>query len=760
MRHTYAGPSRRSQTTAGDQRQQAAGRFAARTHLMRSLGNRFLTVSDTEAQVSAVWRRAFQGTGSRRQEPRQRPSDTGEPLDGSPRRQLEEFFGTDLGGIRLHAGPHADAQARRLGASAFTEGQNISFRADTFAPETGEGLRLLAHEVAHTVQQSGRPAAQDGCAASVPRDGRPVSAPDAPEEREAELAADRLVRGMPPPATMRGSGHTPTTAVILRSPATDNISRRTSWYGDLDERTLGRDLLARARAGDFSFVQETFDALGSSDRDDVAYEFCVAATAGDIHGMAATDAGRAVIDRLFDELTIGSMSAEEQGEADRLLRVKTARISLEDFAAGMRAAKIFPFRLPGFTVYDSAPITAERRAGGRIRVHLPTRVLGTAMFRAETSTLPAETFIGGIELPENEIVGIRMYDLGGVLVYRPALILVQLSNETSTTVLSKLVEAVGIGLTLGAGSVVGLGVEATMAARVLLWADRAAFVLGTLASVVKEHRGEILARYGDTGRTFLQYVDYVQSATAVYGFARVALSLGQLVNGLRTAYGNWRAAAQAGKDGAASGVAGELSRNTDELLRHADDIQNARVGMPAPKEAPPLEAPTGPPGFDVKGRITRRGTEARKVYGQGEGTVTCGPVACGMAVDTMGQPHDLSKMIQVAGPFNTPMRDLLALIRRHKIKADLTTGQTIDDLARATSSQAGGNPAVVMIRNLGAKPPDPPFHAVVVDGVTTRMGQRVVAVRDPAIAGSQYFELVDTFAPKFTGEVIVIHVAY
>ncbi|MFE5923829.1 DUF4157 domain-containing protein [Streptomyces sp. NPDC056468] len=735
MNHTsraYRSAPKNRRTGAAKERQ-AGDRAATHVHLRRSFGNQYLgALHDCRRQAAP------------------RPAcDTPEPLKPDLRSDLEGRFGTDLASIRLHAGPRADADARRLGADAFTTGQDIFFRSGRFAPATREGLRLLAHEVTHTIQQRQRGRARG------PAGYGTVSDPADPAELEAHLVADRLVRGVPVPPIGRGGRAGPTAAVLL-SPASDTISRHTSWYGDLDERALGRELLNRARAGDLAFVQDTLDALGSTDRDDVAYEFCAAANDPDIVRMTTSAAGRAVIDRLFDELTEGSKDADEQRQADRLMRVKAARIRPEDFLTGVRAAKVFPFRAPGFTVLDDAPISAQRMPGGRIRVHIPNRVLGTAMFRAETRTLPVDTFIGGIELPENEIVGVRLYDLGGVLVYRPALILVELSNETTTTVLTKLAEAVGIGLTLGAGSLVGLGVEATMAARVLLWADRAAFVLGTLTSVIKEHRGEILARFGEPGREFLQYVDYVQSATAIYGFARVALSLGQLVNGLRTAYNNLRTAA--GGEGATGGLAGDLTANTEELLRKAEDIQGAKASAAPPTASAP-EAPSVPKpiprGFDPQGRLPRAGTRA--VYHQGQAP-TCGPVACGMVVDTMGQPHDLAKMVRVAGPDGTPMDVVLQLMRRHRIDADLRTGLTVDDLARATSSRAGGNPTLALIRNTTGARQQEVLHYVVVDGVTTRMGQKVVAVRNPW--GTQYFELVDVFAKDFTGQAITVNYSF
>lgn len=356
---------------------------------------------------------------------------------------------------------------------------------------------------------------------------------------------------------------------LARSPSSDLIDARTSMIGDLDETALGEDLLAWAKRGDVDLVQATLNDLSATDRDDVAVAFCEAAGAQDLQALVASAGGRALLDRLFDEITSGSVGDDEQRQADRIMGVKSSRISAEDFAEGAQRAKVFPYRLPGLTVLDDAPLHAERRGEGKIWVRQPVRVLGTSMFRDETRTLPAEAFIGGIELPENEVVGVRMYDLGGTVIYRPALILVQLSNENTTATLTKIAEVAGIGLTLGTGALAGLGVEATMMARVALWADRAAFALGTLASVIREHRGEIIARFGADGRAFLRYVDLVQSATALYGFARVVLAMGQLVAGLRSSYGTVRAAGE---------VPDEIAAGTDDVLQQADEIARARTG--------------------------------------------------------------------------------------------------------------------------------------------------------------------------------------
>lgn len=79
---------------------------------------------------------------------------SGTPLDSEVRSDAEALLHRDLGQVRVHAGPEADALNRRLGASAFTTGRDIFFRSDRYAPSTLHGRELLAHELTHVVQQS------------------------------------------------------------------------------------------------------------------------------------------------------------------------------------------------------------------------------------------------------------------------------------------------------------------------------------------------------------------------------------------------------------------------------------------------------------------------------------------------------------------------------------------------------------------------------------------------------------------------------
>ena len=82
-------------------------------------------------------------------------SDSGHALDDSARGFMEPRFGRNFGGVRVHTDAEAAESARQLRARAYTHGDHIVFGAGEYAPGTDAGRRLLAHELAHVVQQDG-----------------------------------------------------------------------------------------------------------------------------------------------------------------------------------------------------------------------------------------------------------------------------------------------------------------------------------------------------------------------------------------------------------------------------------------------------------------------------------------------------------------------------------------------------------------------------------------------------------------------------
>jgi hypothetical protein len=77
----------------------------------------------------------------------------GQPLDRPVRQFMEPRFGHDFSRVRIHTDERASQSAQAVNALAYTVGNNVVFSSGRYAPESTEGRRLLAHELAHVVQQ-------------------------------------------------------------------------------------------------------------------------------------------------------------------------------------------------------------------------------------------------------------------------------------------------------------------------------------------------------------------------------------------------------------------------------------------------------------------------------------------------------------------------------------------------------------------------------------------------------------------------------
>lgn len=77
----------------------------------------------------------------------------GQKLDNTIQTELEQHTGTDLSGVNIHTNSKAGKLSESINAKAFTHGQDIYFKQGQYNTISNEGKSLLAHEVAHTVQQ-------------------------------------------------------------------------------------------------------------------------------------------------------------------------------------------------------------------------------------------------------------------------------------------------------------------------------------------------------------------------------------------------------------------------------------------------------------------------------------------------------------------------------------------------------------------------------------------------------------------------------
>jgi len=77
----------------------------------------------------------------------------GQPLDQATSAFMESRFSHDFSQVRVHIDANAAKSARAVSAEAYTFGRNIVFAAGRYLPTTDQGRELIAHELAHTLQQ-------------------------------------------------------------------------------------------------------------------------------------------------------------------------------------------------------------------------------------------------------------------------------------------------------------------------------------------------------------------------------------------------------------------------------------------------------------------------------------------------------------------------------------------------------------------------------------------------------------------------------
>jgi hypothetical protein len=104
----------------------------------------------------------------------------GSPMESGVRSRMESAFGMDFSAVRVHTDAAGANLSDRLSARAFTVGSDIAFASGEYRPGTPWGDALMAHELAHVVQQG------HAAPAAMPEAG---SGPEASLESDADRAA-------------------------------------------------------------------------------------------------------------------------------------------------------------------------------------------------------------------------------------------------------------------------------------------------------------------------------------------------------------------------------------------------------------------------------------------------------------------------------------------------------------------------------------------------------------------------------------------
>jgi uncharacterized protein DUF4157 len=185
----------------------------------------------------------------------------GQPMSTGLRGFYEGRFGHDFGSVRVHTGERAAAAAAEVGAQAFTRGQDIYFGAGYYRPETDRGRWLIAHELAHTIQQ--RPNVIARQTLSAPADAARSEAIEEPAtsgQSIESLAADLLGTlrsgssdGNSPARERLRALDTPTQLAVLarvrsQLPPTEHPSVSALLENALDQRTGAKPMRKPSRS--------------------------------------------------------------------------------------------------------------------------------------------------------------------------------------------------------------------------------------------------------------------------------------------------------------------------------------------------------------------------------------------------------------------------------------------------------------------------------------------------------------------------------
>ena len=80
---------------------------------------------------------------------------SGNAMDKNTKQEMESGFGSDFSNVRVHTDSNAIQMSQEMGAQAFTHGNDVYFNKGKYNPDSKEGKHLLAHELTHTIQQTG-----------------------------------------------------------------------------------------------------------------------------------------------------------------------------------------------------------------------------------------------------------------------------------------------------------------------------------------------------------------------------------------------------------------------------------------------------------------------------------------------------------------------------------------------------------------------------------------------------------------------------
>ena len=235
---------------------------------------------------------------------------SGQSLDGRVRSRMESAFGESFSGVEVHADSNAAGLSGDLNARAFTVGHHIAFGTGEYQPGTLIGDALIAHELAHVMQQRG------GAATAGPAQ-KGTTGSGALEDDADATAVGAMVSAW----GGAGKGLAKISARAMPSLKSGLRLQRCVGCGgekrSLSDQTRDRDelsdLIGNPEANEAEVIKR-IDALGS-DAAELLMTIGLLRSDSMVNELAGSEAGQRILERVVRALRDGDLPARTRADA-------------------------------------------------------------------------------------------------------------------------------------------------------------------------------------------------------------------------------------------------------------------------------------------------------------------------------------------------------------------------------------------------------------------------------------------------------------
>jgi hypothetical protein len=487
---------------------------------------------------------------------------SGRPLDAAVRTDMEQRFDRDFGAVRVHTDEAATCSAGSIDALAYTAGSQIVFGQGQYAPHSDSGRRLLAHELAHVVQQAGGPTAGirrqlftplapgGGFSGLLERDRQAAMAPH-PDDRAKKIADAiqggwRDVRDLDENTLRVASVEQRTTMLVQLTQAW--------WTGGAEERAIIR-IIQTTPSGQAADLVNRLDTGKIGDR--------------------------SYLDQLDDVVNFGN-NLELHAELSQL-RLKA--MGPEKGSKALQEALVLPWNdVMGF-FEDDATFMVSETSDHKIRIKYPVRVHSSTDFASEVRKLPFAMFIQGQDYDPAQVFIIHDYETGR-FVPVVAKELIGYQNAGIRGFLGHVATVASFALPVSAA-------ESALGKAAVFVLERA---LPTLFLLIDENRLNLVKWFPKWGPRMIYYADLAKVGVGIYGIGRFAVSGYQLFQSWKSVRQARQALEGASGEASAEQAATAIEKQADQMFEQVDKIQGKEPGTTPsrPGAAEPHEGAVGP----------------------------------------------------------------------------------------------------------------------------------------------------------------------